>query len=162
MIVAAFVSWLDLTSSDRERMRRVLSLFDEQGTVDEMGLGVLRDAFSDALFPGTSSIQTRLRYVLFIPWIYMDLERRRVPRSEIDARARRDELALIAPLKASPDPQGTFGSGAMVPMGPTWGRHSEQWVVHFNFGPDDPEAFDEQTVVPHLRELLKKHDLINR
>ena len=51
-------------------MRRVLDLFREQGTVDEMGLGTLRDALADALFPGTSSIHTRLRYALFIPWIY--------------------------------------------------------------------------------------------
>jgi 2,4-dichlorophenol 6-monooxygenase len=28
-------------------------------------------------------------------------------------------------------------------------------VIHFNFGPNDPEAFDEETVVPYLRELLK-------
>ena len=38
-------------------MRRVLDLFKEQGTLDEMGLGRLRDVLSDALFPGTSSIQ---------------------------------------------------------------------------------------------------------
>ncbi len=69
-----------------------------------------------------------------------------------------DEACLINWF-INPDREGTFGSGAMVPMGPTWGRQSEEWVVHFNFGPDDPEAFDEQTVVPHLRELLKLPDL---
>lgn len=59
----------------------------------------------------------------------------------------------------NPDRSGTFGSGAMVPMGPTWGPHSEEWVIHFNFAPHDPEQFDEQTVVPHLRELLKLPEL---
>lgn len=59
----------------------------------------------------------------------------------------------------NPDRSGTFGSGAMVPMGPTWGPQSEEWVVHFNFAPNDPEQFDEQTVVPHLRDLLKLPDL---
>lgn len=59
----------------------------------------------------------------------------------------------------NPDRSGTFGSGAMVPMGPTWGPGSEEWVVHFNFAPNDPERFDEQTVIPHLRELLKLPDL---
>lgn len=59
----ATLTWLDLTASDRDKMRRVLDLFKEQGTLDEMGLGSLRDALSDALFPGTSSIQTRLRYM---------------------------------------------------------------------------------------------------
>ena len=48
-------------------MRRVLDLFNEQGTLDEMKLGSLRDALSDTLFPGTSYIHTRLRYVLTGP-----------------------------------------------------------------------------------------------
>ena len=60
------LTWLDFTTDDRHRMRRVLDLFTEQGTVDELGLGTLRDALSDALFPGTSTLQTRLRYLLFI------------------------------------------------------------------------------------------------
>ena len=68
------LTWVDLTASDRDRMRRVLDLFNEKGTLDEMGLGSLRDTVSDALFPGTSYIQTRLRYVLFVPWIYQRLE----------------------------------------------------------------------------------------
>ena len=63
------LTWIDLTASDRDTMRRVLDLFSEKGTLDEMGLGSLRDTVSDALFPGTSYIQTRLRYVLFVPWI---------------------------------------------------------------------------------------------
>ena len=50
--MAATLTWLDLTASDRDRMRQVLDLFKEQGTVDEMGLGRLRDALSEALFPG--------------------------------------------------------------------------------------------------------------
>ncbi|MGE3773028.1 MAG: FAD-dependent monooxygenase, partial [Gammaproteobacteria bacterium] len=55
----------------------------------------------------------------------------------------------------NPDHEGVFGSGAMVPMGPTWGRHSEEWVVHFGFPPGQSTPFDEAGVVPHLRALLK-------
>ena len=36
------LTWIDLTTSDRDKMRRVLDLFSEQGTLDEMGLGSLR------------------------------------------------------------------------------------------------------------------------
>ena len=83
------LTWLDFTADDRDRMRRVLDLFTEQGTIDELGLGTLRDALSDALFPGTSSIQTRLRYILFVPWIYQKLERDRAKAAEVHDRARR-------------------------------------------------------------------------
>lgn len=48
------LTWIDLTATDRDKVRRVLDLFKEQGTVDELGLGSLRDVFSNALFPGTS------------------------------------------------------------------------------------------------------------
>ncbi len=106
------LTWLDLTVRDRERMRRVLDLFKEPGTVDEMGLGTLRDALADSLFPGTSSIQTRLRYALFIPWIYQRLEANRVSSENIAHEARDAEIALINPLTESDDPEGVIGARA--------------------------------------------------
>lgn len=103
------LTWLDLTASDRDRMRRVIDLFSEQGTLDEMGLGSLRDALSDALFPGTSYIQTRLRYLLFIPWIYQRLEQRMADGRNVAPEARRSELELIPRLERSPDTEGIIG-----------------------------------------------------
>ncbi len=105
----ATLTWIDLTAGDRDRMRRVLDLFNEQGTLDEMGLGSLRDAISDTLFPGTSYIHTRLRYVLFIPWIYRRLEHRRTRAADVARAARRAEVDLIAPLEANPDSDGIIG-----------------------------------------------------
>ena len=69
-----------------------------------------------------------------------------------------DETCLITWF-LNPDGAGSWGSGAMVPMGPTWGKHSEEWVFHFTFGPDDPERFDEEAIVPRLKGLLKLPDL---
>ena len=75
-----------------------------------------------------------------------------------DLSAWADESCLITWF-LNPDGAGSWGSGAMVPMGPTWGARSEEWVVHFTFGPDDPARFDEQAIVPRLRELLKLPEL---
>ena len=105
----ATLTWLDLTTSDRDKMRRVLDLFKESGTLDEMGLGSLRDALSDALFPGISFTQTRLRYVLFIPWLYRRLENRRVRSDAVQQAARQAEIALIDPLIRNPDNVGVIG-----------------------------------------------------
>ena len=69
-----------------------------------------------------------------------------------------DETCLITWF-LNPDGAGSWGSGAMVPMGPTWGKHSEEWAFHFTFGPDDPERFDEEAIVPRLKALLKLPDL---
>lgn len=65
-----------------------------------------------------------------------------------------DDACLITWF-INPDYEGAFGSGAMVPMGPTWGRHSEEWVIHFGFPPGQEAPLDEEGVVPHLRALLK-------
>ena len=103
------LTWVDLTASDRDKMRRVLDLFNEKGTLDEMGLGSLRDTVSDALFPGTSYIQTRLRYVLFVPWIYQQLEEKRVNSADVEQVARRKEIDLIRTLEQSNGNEGIIG-----------------------------------------------------
>jgi 2,4-dichlorophenol 6-monooxygenase len=69
-----------------------------------------------------------------------------------------DEECLITWF-LNPAGEGSWGSGAMVPMGPTWGKHSEEWVLYFAFRPDDPERFDESAIVPRMRELLNLPDL---
>ena len=112
----ATLTWLDLTASDRDKMRRVLDLFNEQGTLDEMGLGSLRDAISDALFPGTSYLQTRLRYVLFVPWIYRRLESRLRDRGNIAEVARQIEIGLIGALELGSDTDGIIGVRARASL----------------------------------------------
>jgi hypothetical protein len=56
------LAWIDHDSKARERTLRILSLFQEKESRDDLGLGSVRDSFADQLFPGTSTIQTRLRY----------------------------------------------------------------------------------------------------
>lgn len=69
------LSWLDTSSRDHRRALEAIRLLAEPTTVDELGVGTVRDSFADQLFPGTSTVQTRTRYFLFIPWIYMRVER---------------------------------------------------------------------------------------
>lgn len=69
-----------------------------------------------------------------------------------------DDESLITWF-VNPEGQDSWGAGAMVQMGPTWGRKSEEWVLHFAFRPDDPERFDEEKIVPRLRTLLRLPDL---
>ena len=51
--------WLDTDSEQRRRMLEVVDLFKEEGTVDELGIGSIRDALADSLFPGTSDLHTQ-------------------------------------------------------------------------------------------------------
>src|SRR5215212_4754109 len=108
-VMAASFTWLDYSEQDRQRALDVLDLFREKGTVDELGLGTVRDAIADLLFPGTSTIMTRARYYLLIPWIYQRLETKKTPSNEIGRAAHRDEIALIEALVKEGEKAGVIG-----------------------------------------------------
>jgi hypothetical protein len=74
------LAWIDFDEAERQRTQRIMSLFQERESRDELGLGAIRDSIADHLFPGTSTIQTRLRYMLFIPWIFQSLDHREAHR----------------------------------------------------------------------------------
>lgn len=102
-------AWLDYSEADRQRALNVLDLFREKGTVDELGVGTVRDAMADVLFPGTSTIMTRARYYFFIPWMYRELERKKVSSAEIAQKARRAEIQLIEALVNAQEREGVIG-----------------------------------------------------
>jgi hypothetical protein len=108
--MASSFTWLDYSETDRRKMLDVIDAFRDKETRDELGLGSVRDAFADQLFPGTSTIQTRARYFLFIPWIYQRLEQERTRSADIARLARRDEVRLIEALLRG----GEQGLGAGV------------------------------------------------
>jgi hypothetical protein len=99
MMSGSMFAWLDHDDNARRRMLEVVELFREKGTLDELGIGSIRDTFADQLFPGTSTIQTRVRYFLFIPWIYQSMERARVPSDRADSEARQMQHRLVESLK---------------------------------------------------------------
>ncbi|MCC9138707.1 DUF6361 family protein [Pontibacter silvestris] len=76
----ASLGWIDFSKKDRERVNTVLELLRPDGQVDELGIGTMRDALADTLFPGISTIQTRAKYFFIIPYILYDFLR--LPPSE--------------------------------------------------------------------------------
>ena len=106
----SFFGWLDYDERDAQRMREVFAAFDDKDTVDSLGLGVIRDSISDQLFPGISTIQTRARYFLFVPWVCQILEAERVSPPRFAARLRELEVALIESLRQVEGPnRGVIG-----------------------------------------------------
>lgn len=112
------ISWLDNDDAERQRMREVVALFREEGAIDEMGMGRIRDSLADLMFPGTSMLWTRARYLLFVPWIFQLLEAGQ-PRGSggmaPEQRARRLQerlaraLAEWAETKAAGEARGIMG-----------------------------------------------------
>jgi hypothetical protein len=109
----SLIAWLDTSADEQRRIREIVRTFTDQGTLDELGIGQIRDAFSDALFPGTSTIQTRARYLLFVPWLFQRAADN-APPSQVAAYAERYERQLIEGLRAAGDLRGLIGRQAGI------------------------------------------------
>ena len=72
--LSSAIGWVDFSSEHREKVKSVIDLLSTPGVIDELGIGVIRDSFSDSLFPGISTIQTRAKYFLTVPRIFKDYE----------------------------------------------------------------------------------------
>jgi hypothetical protein len=107
--VPSLLAWLDHSEEDHRRMRELVALFAQEESRDELGIGAVRDAFSDRLFPGVSVIQTRARYLLFVPWIYRAAEQRKLAGVPLRARAEAQERRLIEALRRGGDLAGLIG-----------------------------------------------------
>ena len=105
----SFLSWIDFDEADRQRARRIMALFEESEARDELGMGSIRDSIADHLFPGVTTLHTRLRYVLFVPWIFNALEESGSG-AEAFERHRRDlEVALTRSLLHGHELTGVIG-----------------------------------------------------
>ncbi len=134
--MGSIIGWIDFEEKERTRMMEVIKMFREQDTRDELGIGVIRDAFSGMLFPGTSTIQTRAKYMLFIPWIYRIHERKKTLSAEIADKARRDEIKLSNALLKSDDIDGVLGKEAgaklqRLPSNVYWSGLGSWGIRHF-------------------------------
>lgn len=102
--------WLDADAEQRRQMLEVVDLFSEDGTVDELGTGAIRDALARSLFPGTSVLHTRLRYVLFVPWLLERAGDGSAPAGPSELRQL--EVRLIESLIAGGERVGVIGNRA--------------------------------------------------
>lgn len=106
------ITWLDYSSKDQEDVRALIRGLEERGTLDDLGIGTIRDAISNGLFPGTSTIQTRARYFLFIPWIFRRAEED-YPGKLVE-KAGDMERSLIGAFDHADDREGLIGRDAGV------------------------------------------------
>lgn len=68
------ISWLDFAEDDRRTMMEVVSLFKLRETRDELGIGLIRSAFSNLLFLE----QARSKHapaVFFRPSVWTDIKK---------------------------------------------------------------------------------------
>ena len=68
------LGWIDNSKSEKNKVLSVMELLSEKGTLDELGIAPVRDGFSNLFFPGNTTIQTRAKYFLIVPYAFKTLE----------------------------------------------------------------------------------------
>lgn len=100
--------WYAVDPAQRRRMMEAVDQFRDRTTVDDLGIGGIRDSFSDALFPGTSTLHTRLRYALFVPWLMQAAAHGGTAR-DMQRMFRNLEYGFIDVLQRGGEAKGVFG-----------------------------------------------------
>lgn len=64
------LGWVDYSRQERETIKELLKILGDSSSLDELGVGIVRDTISDLLYPGTSVLHTRAKYYILIPELF--------------------------------------------------------------------------------------------
>ena len=112
------IGWVDFSKTERDKVVSILRLLGTQTALDELGIGTVRDAFSDMFFPGISTLQTRAKYFV-IPYLFAQAENHRFKhRRDVLAYIHNEEFTLVKTLvkNSGPEAYGIVGSRNMEKM----------------------------------------------
>jgi len=128
IVAGSQVAWLNFDLHQQERTQLLMAALSQQGTVDELGMGILRDLISGVLFPGHTVLHTRAKYLLFLPRDFASLQGTKA--ESLSEAAKKVEGERIAALRRHYEPnlrnQGIIGytTGSetkQMPSGSYWG-----------------------------------------
>lgn len=104
------LGWIDFSKEDRKKVLSVIDLLSEDGTLDELGVAPIRDGFADLFFPGTSTIQTRAKYFLIVPYALDDLAHQPETNPEALLKKLDDTERRCGEILVTENADGTIGS----------------------------------------------------
>ena len=113
------IGFIDYSHEERNKILSTLKMLGDQTALDELGIGVVRDNYSDILFPGISTLQTRAKYFVLIPYLFQSASEQ-VSKGKIHSGKEylqwinegEDRLAAILTNNCPPGELGIIGSNA--------------------------------------------------
>jgi hypothetical protein len=125
---------LGWTVLSRDALRRADAQLreDTESVRDEIGFLNLHQAYANRFFPGTTVLQTRLRYIFFVPWMYENI----ILRNEIPSAWRaiqEEEMSLVKRLRHLGLDQGVIG-GRSFPKPTSQPAAMVYWIALQSWG----------------------------
>jgi len=106
------IAWVDFSDKEKSKMHDIINSIRKPDTRDELGISLIRDSLSNLMFPGTTTIQTRVKYMLFVPWLYKIIANDSLYGGDASNKIRELEIDLINHLKENTDQTGIIGKTA--------------------------------------------------
>lgn len=92
------LGYVTFSAEEQQLVHNVLQQIN-QGAIDELGLGRIRDAFSDLMFPGMSTLHRKSKYFVLLPTLYDQLAKTNInDRKEIQSQIRQWEINMTISL----------------------------------------------------------------
>ena len=113
------IGFIDYSREERNRILSTLRMLEEKTALDELGIGVVRDGYADKLFPGISTLQTRAKYFVLLPYIFQTAKDHAEKGAPLDARGmlqwiyKQEDLLAETLSKNSIDKEGIIGINAL-------------------------------------------------
>ena len=109
------LGWIDFSKSERNKVLSVLDRLSEKDTLDELGIAPIRDGFANIFFPGTSTIQTRAKYFMIVPYAlkYLELSNESNPNRVLQAFYEMEKACGKLFLDNGDDLDGIIGSRSL-------------------------------------------------
>ncbi len=129
------LGYIHTNKDEQTRVLQVMKLLSESVALDELGIGRIRDAFSDLMFPGISTLQKHMKYFSLMPQLYKKATEKRYNRqSEVRPEVVRLERLMTKNLVAG-SPEGTVGITGSEVIGKNNGNYVKYDPAYiYNFG----------------------------
>ena len=126
------IGWMNISPAALRKMQHAAE-GGADGVVDELGLLALHSGYADKFFPGTWVLETRARYLFFVPWTYLALASTgRVSVVNVRAAKEAKEIQTTRLLKDA-GAEGVIG-GRVHPRPPAQPPDFAYWTALDRFG----------------------------
>ena len=126
------LGYIHSNREEQTRVMQVLKMTSESVALDELGIGRIRDAFSDRMFPGISTLQKHIKYFSLMPQLYRKATEKRYNRiSEVKTEIIRLERIMTKNLcEGSTDTRGIIGSEVINKPGNNYVKYDPAYIYN--------------------------------
>lgn len=123
------IGFVHFSAEERKRVINALERLREHGSVDELGIGRVRDAFADMMFPGISTLQHHAKYFAVLPHLYHIAQKDsyKNPR-EVKQAVINLEIKLTKNLVAGSKPNTTGITGSKFTSGTKYVKYDPTYI----------------------------------